>query len=86
MVLKVEIFTAEPPCPGCEKLLAMADELEATQEGKVEVIRHIGPCEEYKKYGLTVVPAVVIGGGTIKIMGVCPSKKTLLGALTELGV
>jgi predicted DsbA family dithiol-disulfide isomerase len=48
-------------------------------------IKHIGPCEEFGKYGLTVVPAVVVDG-KIKIMGVCPSEKTIKAALWEEGL
>jgi len=84
MKVKVETFTAEPPCPGCTKLLELADEIKEYGE-KVEVIKHIGPCEEFEKYGLTVVPAVVVAE-KIKIMGVCPSRETLKRALWEAGV
>ncbi|MEM4479324.1 MAG: thioredoxin family protein [Candidatus Methanomethylicaceae archaeon] len=86
MVVKIEFFTAEPPCPGCIKLLEYGDVIKNKYGEKVEVIKHIGPCEEFKKYGLTVVPAVVFNEGKIKIMGVCPSMKTIEIALKELGV
>jgi hypothetical protein len=69
---KRETFTAEPPCPGCSKLLDLADTIKKEYGDKLEVVKHIGPCEEFDKYGLTVVPAVVVDGG-IKITGVCPS-------------
>lgn len=82
---KLEVFTAEPPCPGCLKLLEMADKIKKEYGNKVDVVKHIGPCEEFKKYGLTVVPATVIDG-RIKLMGVCPSEKTLKTALWEAGV
>ena len=82
---RLEAFTAEPPCPGCLKLLELADKMKKEYGNKVEVIKHIGPCEEFKKYGITVVPAVVIDG-RIKLMGVCPSEKTLKTALWEAGV
>jgi len=86
MVIKVEIFTAEPPCGGCLKLLEYADLIKAKYGEKVEVIKHIGPCEEFNKYGLTLVPAVVFNEGKIKIMGVCPDMQTIEAALKELGV
>lgn len=86
MVVKVEVFTAEPPCPGCLKLLEYADIIKAKYGDKVEVIKHIGPSEEFNKYGLTVVPAIVFNEGKIKIMGVCPSMKTIEAALKEMGV
>jgi len=86
LVVKVEVFTAEPPCAGCLKLLEIADLLKEKYCGRVEVIKHIGPCEEFDKYGLTVVPAMVFNEGKIKIMGVCPSVKTIEAALMEMGV
>lgn len=84
-MVKLEIFTAEPPCPGCVTLLKLADEIQK-EYPNVEVIKHVGPSEAHKKYKLTVVPAVVAEEGMIKIMGVCPSKKTMNSILKELGV
>lgn len=86
MKVKVEVFTAEPPYVGCLKLLEYADLIKEKYGDKVEVIKHIGPCEEFNKYGLTVVPAIVFNEEKIKIMGVCPSLKTIEMALKELGV
>ncbi|MEM2213688.1 MAG: thioredoxin family protein [Candidatus Nezhaarchaeales archaeon] len=86
MKVKVEFFTAEPPCAGCVKLLEYADIIKEKYGDKVEVIKRTGPCEEFNNYGLTVVPAVVFNEGKIKIMGVCPSLKTIEIALKELGV
>mgnify|MGYP001081657082 CR=1 FL=1 len=83
---KLETFTAEPPCPGCIKLLTLADEIAQEYKGKVEVIKHIGPCEEFSKYKLTVVPAVVVENGLIRIMGLCPDKETIVAALKEAGI
>jgi predicted DsbA family dithiol-disulfide isomerase len=48
-------------------------------------VKHIGPCEEFEHYRLTVVPAVVIEE-KIMIMGVCPSDKTIKAALLEAGL
>jgi predicted DsbA family dithiol-disulfide isomerase len=86
LVVKVEVFTAEPPCAGCLKLLEIADLLKERYGNRVEVIKHIGQCEEFIKYGLTVVPAMVFNEGKIKIMGVCASMKTIEAALMEMGV
>lgn len=82
---KLETFTAEPPCPGCSKLLELADTIKKEYGDALEVVKHIGPCEEYDRYELTVVPAVVVDG-RIKIMGVCPSKKTIKAALWKVGL
>ncbi|MDI9623371.1 MAG: thioredoxin family protein [Methanothermobacter sp.] len=84
-MVKIEIFTAEPPCPGCLKLLELADKIKK-EHPEVEVIKHVGPSKAHEKYNLTVVPAIVAEEGLIKIMGVCPSKKTMIAILKELGV
>ena len=86
MAVKIEFFSAEPPCAGCVHLMELADEIAAEYSKKVEVVKHVGPCEEFDRYKLRVVPAVVINEGRIKLMGVCPSRKTLESALTEMGV
>ena len=86
MVVKVEVFTAEPPCAGCSKLLEIADLLKEKYSERVEVIKHIGPCEEFNKYHLPVVPALVFNEGRIKILGVCPSMQTIEASLKEMGV
>ncbi|KAF5435264.1 Thioredoxin domain-containing protein [Candidatus Methanophagaceae archaeon] len=82
---KLETFTAVPPCPGCTKLLELADRIKGNYGNELEVVKHIGLCAEFDKYGLTVVPAVVIGE-RILIMGVCPSEKTIKAALWEIGL
>jgi thiol-disulfide isomerase/thioredoxin len=38
--VKLETFTAEPPCPGCSKLLGLAEEIEKEYGEKLEVIKH----------------------------------------------
>jgi hypothetical protein len=53
---------------------------------KAKVIKHMGPCPEFEKYGLTMVPAVVFEGGRIMLMGVCPDMETLTACFLELGV
>mgnify|MGYP001268948227 CR=1 FL=1 len=83
-MVKVEFFTALPPCPGCLNLLDLADKIKKEYGDRIEVVKHIGPSEEFKKYGLTLVPAVVIAE-RIKLMGVCPDLKTLRTALWEAG-
>lgn len=85
-MVKVEFFTAEPPCAGCVDLLKMADEVAKVYGGKVEVIKHIGPSEEFERYGLTLVPAVVFEEGRIMLVGLCPDMETIAASLRELGV
>ncbi len=86
MVVKVEVFTAEPPCAGCVKLLEMADEIAKRYGDKVDVIKYIGMSEEFGKYKLTLVPAVVIEEGKIILMGVCPDMDTFVASLKEVGI
>jgi hypothetical protein len=85
-MVKVEFFTAEPPCAGCVDLLKTADEIAKKYGKKAQVIKHTGPCEEFTKYGLTMVPAVVFEEGRIMLMGVCPDMETLAASFRELGV
>ncbi|CAD7774757.1 Thioredoxin domain protein [Candidatus Methanoperedenaceae archaeon GB50] len=83
--VKLEVFTAEPPCPGCSKLLELADRMKDEYGEELQVVKHIGPCDEFEKYRLTVVPAVVVAE-KIRLMGVCPSEKTIKAALWEAGL
>ena len=84
--MKLEVFTAEPPCAGCVHLIELADAIANDYSTKVDVIKNIGLCDEFDKYGLTVVPAVVVNEGRIKLMGMCPSRKTLESACKEMGI
>jgi len=84
-MVKLEFFTATPPCPGCVALLDLADRI-SLDFPEVEVVKHIGMCDEFNKYGITYVPAVIIEEGKIAFMGLCPSYGTLVTALAEMGV
>ncbi|HPR41776.1 MAG TPA: thioredoxin family protein [Candidatus Methanofastidiosa archaeon] len=84
-MVKIEFFTATPPCPGCVALLGLADRI-SKEFPDLEVIKHIGPCDEFGRYGITYVPAVVVEEGAILFMGLCPSYDTLITALAEMGV
>lgn len=82
--MKVEIFLSVPPCSGGRMLLKRVEKIQKKYKG-IEVVIHKGRTEEFKKYNLTSSPAVVVDG-FVKIMGVCPSEKTLIGALKEAGL
>ena len=84
-MVKVEFFTAQPPCAGCVALLDLADRL-AGEYPSLDIECHTGPCDEFSEYGITYVPAVIIEGGRIAFMGLCPSYDTLVAALVEMGV
>jgi len=82
--VKVEVFSGDPPCPGCEALLKISDWIDKKYKD-IEIVIYKGRTEEFKKYNLTSAPAIVVDG-FVKIMGVCPSEKTLLSALKEAGL
>ena len=87
MVVKMEVFSGDPPCPGCVAILALADEYAKKYKGKLEVIKLIGEqaMAKFEEYKLGCVPAVVINE-KIRIEGICPSRKTLDNALREGGL
>jgi hypothetical protein len=87
MTVTMEVFSGEPPCPGCAALLALADEYAEKYKGKLEVNKHIGKAAmaKFEEYGLWCTPAVVINE-MIRIEGICPSKETLDAALQEAGL
>jgi len=83
----MEVFSGDPPCPGCAALLALADEYAEKYRGKLEVTRYIGKAAvaKFEEYGLWCTPAVVINE-MIRIEGVCPGRETLDAALQEAGI
>ena len=87
MTIKMEVFSGDPPCPGCIAVLALADEYAAKHPGTLEVIKYVGQAAmaRFNELGLGCTPAVVIDE-MIKIEGVCPSKETLNLALQEAGM
>ncbi len=85
MALKVEVFTSEPSCSGGRLVLKLIDEIRKEYGDKIEIETYKGPSEKTKEYGLKVSPAIVIDKD-IRIIGVCPSKATLIDALREAGL
>jgi predicted DsbA family dithiol-disulfide isomerase len=83
----MEVFSGDPPCPGCMAVLELADEFAAEYQGRVEVTKLTGEAAlpKFEEYHLTCVPAVVINE-KIKIEGICPSRTTVLNALREGGL
>jgi len=84
-LVKLEVFTAEPPCAGCVALLELADKIQENFP-EVKLVKHIGMCDEFVQYKITYVPATIIEEGRIAMMGLCPSYDTIVAALTEMGV
>ena len=87
MKVKMEVFSGDPPCPGCVAILALADEYAKKYKGKLEVIKLIGQeaMAKFEGYKLGCVPAVVVSE-KIRIEGICPSRTTLDTALREGGL
>ena len=85
MPVKVEVFVSQPPCSGGRLLLKLMDEIKQEYGDKTEVEIHRGLDEKAKEYRLKVSPALIIDGD-IRIIGVCPTKKTIKEALREAGI
>jgi hypothetical protein len=83
--VKIEAFLSIPTCSGGVSLSKLLKEIEGELGDKVEIAIYRGRHELYEKYNLTAAPAVVVGE-LVRIMGVCPSKETLLAALREAGL
>jgi len=87
MKVKMEVFSGDPPCPGCVAILALADEYAKKYKGRLDVVKLIGQeaVAKFEEYKLGCVPAVVINE-KIRIEGICPSRATLETALREGGL
>ena len=87
MTVKMEVFSGDPPCPGCIAILALADKFAQKYKDKLEIVKLIGEeaTAKFEEYKLGCVPAVVINE-KIRIEGICPSQTTLANALREGGL
>jgi thiol-disulfide isomerase/thioredoxin len=87
MTVKMEVFSGDPPCPGCLAILALADEFAREYKDRLEVVKLIGEeaTAKFEEYKLGCVPAVVVNE-KIRIEGICPSRTTLANALREGGL
>jgi hypothetical protein len=83
--VKIEAFLSIPTCSGGVNLTKLLDEIEKEYGDKVEIARYKGRNELFEKYNLTAAPALVVGG-LVRIMGLCPSKESLVSALKECGL
>ena len=86
-MVKVEVFSGDPPCPGCVAIIELAKQIAAKYQGELELTIYEGEegMEKFKVYGLFCVPAVVVNG-SIRIEGMCPSEATFNNALREGGL
>ena len=83
--VKIEAFLSIPACSGGVSLSKLLKDIEAEFGDKVEVITYKGRNELFEKYNLTSAPAIVVGD-LVRMMGLCPSKESLISALREAGL
>ena len=86
-MVKVEVFSGDPPCPGCVAIIELAKQIAAKYQDELELTIFEGEegMEKFEAYRLFCVPAVVING-SIRIEGMCPSEATFNNALREGGL
>jgi hypothetical protein len=86
-MVKLEIFSGDPPCPGCVAIIELAEGVAAKYPGELEmtVLQGQAAMEKFEAYQLFCVPAAVVNG-SIRIEGMCPSEATLNNALREGGL
>jgi hypothetical protein len=86
-VVKLEIFSGDPPCPGCVAIIDLAERVAGKYQDELELKIYAGTdaMEKFEEYKLFCVPAAVVNG-TIRIEGMCPSEATLNNALREGGL
>jgi hypothetical protein len=83
----LEVFSGDPPCPGCVAIIDLAEKVAAKYEGELElsVLKGQEAMAKFEAYKLFCVPAAVVNG-SIRIEGMCPSEATLNNALREGGL
>jgi len=86
-MVKLEVFSGDPPCRGCVALIELAERVAAKYPGELElsILKGQDAMEKFDEYKLFCVPAAVING-SIRIEGMCPSEATLNNALREGGL
>jgi hypothetical protein len=86
-MVKLEVLSGDPPCPGCVALIELAQRVAARYEGELELAVYQGDeaMPKFEEYKLFCVPAAVVNG-SIRIEGMCPSEATLNNALREGGL
>ena len=86
-MVKLEIFSGDPPCPGCVAIIDLAERVAAKYPDELEmtVLKGEEAMPKFEEYKLFWVPAAVVNG-SIRIEGMCPSEGTLNNALREGGL
>jgi hypothetical protein len=83
--VKIEAFLSVPTCSGGVNLTRLLGEIQQEFGDKVEIVTYQGRNELFEKYNLTTAPALIVGG-LVRVMGLCPSKESLISALKEAGL
>ena len=86
-MVRLEVFSGDPPCPGCVAIIDLARRVAARYEEELALTIYEGAAamEKFEEYRLFCVPAAVVNG-IIRIEGMCPSEATLNNALREGGL
>ncbi|NLG28535.1 MAG: hypothetical protein GX557_11535 [Chloroflexi bacterium] len=87
-MVHLDVFSGDPPCPGCLAIIALAEQVAAhysPEELVLTVYSGQDAVAKFQEYGLACVPAAVVNG-TIRIEGMCPTEATLNNALREGGL
>jgi predicted DsbA family dithiol-disulfide isomerase len=87
-MVTLEVFSGDPPCPGCVAIIALAKRVKAKcSDDELQLTIYSGEeaMAKFDEYGLFCVPAAVVNG-SIRIEGICPSEATLNNALREGGL
>lgn len=83
----VEVLIGDPPCPGCEQIAALAQQMKDEYEDKMDLKIYKGEeaIPKFEEYRISAVPAMVIDE-KIRIMGMVPSVETFREMLREAGL
>ena len=86
-MVRLEIFSGDPPRPGCAALVTLAKRIAPMYTGELESAVYMGAdaMEKFEEYRLFCVPAAVVNC-SIRVEGICPSEATLNNALREGGL
>ncbi len=86
-MVHLEIFSGDPPCPGCVAIIDLARRVAAKypDELALTILAGSEAMAKFEEYKLFCVPAAVVNGA-IRIEGMCPSEATLNNALREGGL
>jgi len=87
-MVKLEILSGAPPCPGCLAIIALAKKISASyspDELELAIYEGEAALPLFEQYRIDCVPAAVVNGA-IRVEGMCPSEATLNNALREGGL